>query len=107
MIVRHKHLTAVLRESWLLASNLRSSGDYPGWTGEATIHSIVVESVKVEEPFRRHGECKEFLENLCADPGYDMVVVEGVGNEHLAAALQRWGWEADLDVMDFYRRRAW
>ena len=33
---------------------------------------------------------------------YDLVIVEGVQNEHLYEALKRWGWKYDPGVSDFY-----
>jgi hypothetical protein len=107
MKVTFNHVTANLCECWVLASNLRHSADSPGaWVDEKTIHAIVVETIDVERAFRRQGECRAFLNQLCADDGFDMVIVEGVQNPILAEALIRWGWECDPGVMDFYHRRA-
>jgi hypothetical protein len=106
MMVTFNHVTASLRECWVLASNLRHSADYPGaWVDEETIHAIVVETIYVVRTFRRQGECRAFLNQLCVDDRFDMVIVEGVLNKILAEALLRWGWECDPGVMDFYHRR--
>lgn len=98
-------LTAVVREAWIDAENKRSSGDWATWTDRPTIHSIVIESVKVAEDHRREGHFKRFLAVICADERFAMVVVEGVQNPILAEALLRWGWDCDTGVMDFYKRR--
>ena len=103
--VHWQHLHATLRECWVLAQDRRRSAQRPGWTDEATIHTIVVEVVKVEEGYRRQGECRGFLNLLCADERFEMVIVEGVQNPHLAEALMRWGWDFDPAVMDFYWTR--
>jgi GNAT superfamily N-acetyltransferase len=98
-------LTAILRECWILASSLKYSAGYPHWTAEPIIHAIVVESVMVEEPYRRQGHLRRFLEQLCADTRFELVVIEAVQNPLLAEALMRWGWDCDPQVMDFYRPR--
>lgn len=94
-----------LRECWILASDRRMSAQTPGWTTQPTIHAIVVEWVWVHEKHRQQGHLKRFLAELCADARFDMVVVEMVQNPILAAALTRWGWESDLGVKDFFKRR--
>ncbi len=103
--IQFLHLTAYVRECWVLASNRRQSAEWPDWTTEPTLHTLVIETVEVEEEFRRQGEFRAFVEMLLADPRFDMVAVEGVGNPALAAALRRWGWECDEGVMDFYKVR--
>jgi len=100
------HLTATLRECWVDAGNLRLSGTDPGWTSRPTVHAVVVEIVAVEEAHRRRGECRAFLNQLCSDGRFDMVVVEAVQNPVLAEALLRWGWDCDPGVMDFYWKRS-
>lgn len=97
-------LTAVLRECWIDPFNLRISCEREG-TIINGIHSVIIESVKVEEAHRNQGHFKRFLAVVCADPRFDMVVVEGVQNPILAEALARWGWECNVGVSDFYRRR--
>jgi hypothetical protein len=100
-------LVATIRECWVLASNRRLSSESPRWRKrERRIHAIAVETVEVEESRRRQGHLRRFLDRLCADDRFDMVVVEQVQNPILAEALQRWGWDFDLKVMDFYRERA-
>lgn len=96
---------AVLRECWVLESNLRMSCTDRNWTDKPTIYSIVIASIKVDEPFRRQGLCKRFIQELAADLRFDLVIVEGVGNPILAEALLRWGWDCDPVVMDFYKRK--
>jgi hypothetical protein len=99
-------LTAVLRECWYLARNLRCSCEVRAWTvSRPTVHAIVVESVHVDESHRREGHCRRFLEGLCADERFEMVVVEAVQNEHLATALLRWGWEYDPAISDYYWKK--
>ncbi len=98
-------LSATLRECWIDASNLRRSAERQDWTANPTIHAVVIETVRVEQAHQRQGHFKRFLAAVCADPRFDMVVVEGVQNPVLAEALLRWGWECDPGVMDFYRRR--
>ncbi len=96
------HLFATMRECWVQADNLRISYQTPT---AGTIHSVVVESVQVDAAHRKQGNFSTFINRLLADPRYEMVVVEGVGNPFLAQALCRWGWDFDAGVMDFYRRR--
>ncbi len=98
-------LMATVRECWVDAGNMRLSAEDRGWTDRPTLHAIVIESVNVEGSERRQGHLKRFLTMVCADPRFDLVVVEGVGNVHLAAYLEREGWECDVGVMDFRRRR--
>lgn len=98
-------LTALVRECWVLKSNRRVSAEIPNWTNQPLVHSIVVESVNVEEAHRRQGHLKRFLDEVCADPRFDMVIVEGVQNPILAEALLRWGWDCNVEVMDFYHYR--
>lgn len=105
--VKFLHLTATVRECWVLKSNKRLSGTKPDWTTEPTIHALAVESIEVEEAYRRQGECRAFLNHLLDTGKYDMVIVEAVGNQHLAEALLRWGWDCAPGVMDFYRRTEW
>jgi len=95
-------LTVRLRECWVLASDLRKSAWTEGWTPEPTLHALVLEHVKVDETLRRRGICKRFIAWLAGDPRYELVIIEGVQNEHLAEALTRWGWPCDRGVMDFY-----
>ncbi len=102
-IVRAGPLTARVRECWIDRANLRLSADHPTWTERPTWSALAIESIAVEEAHRRQGHCRRFLAEVCADPRFEMVVVEGVGNEVLAAALLRWGWRFDPGVMDFYR----
>jgi len=85
--------------------NKRLSGDSPTWTIRPTIHSLVIESARVEESHRRQGHFHRFLDVVCADPGFDMVVVEAVQNPILAEAFLRWDWECDSGIMDFYKRK--
>lgn len=99
-------LTAIVRECWLLASNRRVSCEQEDYFKEPTIHAIVVESVNVEIPHQRQGYWTRFINQLCADERFDMVVVEGVGNPILAEYLKIRGWECDARVMDFYKARA-
>lgn len=96
-------LKALLRECWILASNKCYSSCNPDWINEPTIHSIVVESVRVEEPFRKQGLFKRLITELCEDTKYEMAVVEQVQNPILIEALIRWGWECDKQLSDFYR----
>jgi hypothetical protein len=103
--VRCGPLTARIRECWVDAQNRRLSGTDPAWTTRPTIHSIVIETVNVEPSQRQQGHFRRFLAMVCADPRFDMVVVEGVGNPHLAEFLLHEGWECDVGVMDFYRKR--
>ena len=98
-------LTARIRECWVDAANRRLSADFPGWTERRTIHTLVIESVCVEESHRRQGHFRRFLALLCADPRFGMVIVEGVQNPVLAEYLLRDGWDCDPGVMDFYRSR--
>ncbi len=102
-IVRAGPLTARVRECWIDRANLRLSADHPTWTDQPTIHALVIQSIAVEEAHRQQGHCRRFLAEVCADPRFEMVVMEGVGNEVLAAALLRWDWTCDPGVMDFYR----
>lgn len=99
------HLSATLRECWVLADNLRISFPTPMASDKPTIHSIVVEAVEVDAAYRNRGNFSAFIKRLRADQRYDMVIVEGVGNPLLVQALQRWGWPFDEGVMDFYWRR--
>jgi hypothetical protein len=103
-VVKRDDIYAELRECWILASDKRQSCRFPGKFGAPDIHSIVVESVRVPPEKQRQGVFKRFIEDLCRDPRFEMVVVEGVGNATLADALMRWGWEYDLGVMDFYKK---
>jgi hypothetical protein len=99
------HLAANVRECWVLAENFRVSAPYPGWTTEPTLHAVVIETVEVDETHRRQGVCRAFIEAVCQDERFELVIVEGVQNRHLADALIRWGWDCDPGVMDFYRRK--
>lgn len=96
------HLTAILRECWVLRDNPRISAEFPHWTDKPTWRAIAVYAVEVEEAFRRGGECRAFLNQLVADGRYELVIVECVQNPILAEALLRWGWDCDPEVMDFY-----
>jgi GNAT superfamily N-acetyltransferase len=103
------HLHATVRTCWVLASDLRRSAMRRDWTDEPTLYALVIEHVAVDEDHRRQGLCRAFL-GAAIGPvadfhGYDLVIVEGVQNPHLYAALERWGWECDPQVKDFYRRR--
>lgn len=98
-------LTATLRECWARIDNLRQSAEIPGWSVSSLIHAIVIESVAVEDQHRRMGHLKRFVESLCLDERFEMVIVEAVQNPILADALLRWGWDCDPQIMDFYRRR--
>src|ERR1044071_2225522 len=98
-------LNALIRECWIDAGNLRLCGPTPDWTARPTIHAIVIESVHVEEPHRRQGHFRRFLDAICSDPRFDMVVVEAVQNTHLAAALLSWGWDCEPAIMDFHLRK--
>jgi hypothetical protein len=101
MEIRNGPLVAHIRECWVDAANRRLSCERP-WTDRPGIFALVVESVAVEEPQRRQGHCKRFLAVLCADPQFELVIVEAVQNKHLAEYLQREGWDCDPAVMDFY-----
>lgn len=93
-----------LRECWYDAADLRSSTTHPEkWAGKPIIHAITVETILVEPEHRRQGHARRFLEELCRDERFEMVVVEGVGNPILAAALMRWGWNHDPKIMDFFK----
>jgi hypothetical protein len=72
-----------------------------------TTYAIVIESVSVEEEQQNKGHFKSFIAELISDHdhSYEMIVIEGVGNEILANALRRWGWEEDCGVRDFYYRK--
>lgn len=96
---------ATCGECWVLASNCRVSATRPGWTSEPTLHAFVIETIKVDEPHRRQGYCRRFIESVCekAVGAYELVIVEAVGNPILAEALMRWGWSHDPSVMDFYK----
>ncbi len=95
-------ITVRLRDCWVVANDLRKSATQPGWTQEPTLHAIVLEYVRVPEGDRQHGTCKKFIEWLCGDARYDLVIVEGVQSDHLATALRRWGWPHDKDTKDYY-----
>lgn len=98
--------TAYVRACYVPAHNFRISSVYPGWMDVPLLRAVVFEVIDVEPKFRRQGVCKRVLAAACDDPRYDLVVVEGVGNPILAAALIRWGWDWDAAVTDFYWRRA-
>jgi hypothetical protein len=104
-VVRTEELTAVLRECWVDKNNYLISCENESVLHAKTIHAIVLESVKVEPRHRRRGFCRRLIEALCLDSRYDLVIIEGVQNRHLADALLRWGWDHDPRVMDFYRRK--
>lgn len=93
-----------LRECWLNADNRRQSCGRPGVFARE-VHAVVVETIRVDKAHQRQGLCRAYLNTLCADPRFELVVVEGVRNPHLAAALMRWGWDCDPVVMDFYKQR--
>lgn len=97
-------LSATLRECWVRADNLRQSCQRPNWTTAPTLHALVLAAIYVPEPLRRLGLCRLFIDALVADSRFEMVIVEGVGNSNLAAALLRWGWNYDPGVSDFYWR---
>jgi hypothetical protein len=94
-------LAVRLRACWVRADNLRLSRDDGPWPGPS-LRAMVLESVEVAGPMRRQGVFTRFLRDVCAEPGYDLFVVEAVQNPHLADALMRWGWDFDPGVMDFY-----
>jgi hypothetical protein len=98
----HDAIRYRLRECWVNPDNLRLSCPIGG-VEDFTVHALVLESVEVVEEDRRQGHCRRLIERLCAEPGYDLVIVEAVQNPVLAEALLRWGWECDPGVMDFYR----
>ncbi len=98
----HMQLTVRLRECWVLAANLKLSATTPDWTASPSLHAIVLEYVHVAEECRRQGICKRFIAWLCSDPRYELVIVEGVQNVHLAEALMRWDWPFDPETKDFY-----
>ncbi len=100
--IKQPHLIAYVRECWVLAENRRHSAESPTWTDKPTLHALVLESITVEETHRQQGLCRAFIAALCQDKRFDMVIVEGVQNPHLADALHRWGWDCDPGVMDFY-----
>ena len=104
-VVHDGPLTAYIRECWVDAADLCLSAETPDWTDRPTIHTIVIESVRVEEAYQNQGHFRRFLASVCADERFDMVIVEAVQNKVLAEALLRWGWDCDPGVMDFYRRR--
>jgi hypothetical protein len=93
-------LTAVVRECWVNPDNKRISQIEPkvGW-----IHAIAIESIFVARE-RRQGHAKRFIDELCRDLRFDMVIVEMVRNPYLMDALHRWGWECDPGVSDFFKR---
>lgn len=101
-VIEANGVYAELRECWMLAENRRVSCAAPNWTDQPTIHALVVEVIKVDEELRGRGLCRQFLESLCEDDRFDLIVVECVGNPILADALRRWGWEEDEGVSDFY-----
>ena len=97
-------LTATIREAWILKEDRRLSGQWPEWTDKPTIHAIVIETISVEEPHRRQGHCRRFLDMVLADVRFEMVVVEGVGNKALVAFLFRDGWECpNVTVGDWFK----
>lgn len=105
MNVRTDKFTASLRDVWVLKDNLRISCELRGKLPGPSWHALVLESIAVDPEHQRQGECKRFIAALCADPRYDIVIVEGVQNRFLADYLAREGWSFDLKVMDFYRLR--
>ncbi len=101
-------LTALLRECWVDAANYRLSGTSPDWTDgvdRPTIHTIVIETVSVDESHRRQGHFKRFLSEVWEDKRFEMVIVEGVQNPVLADYLMRNGWNCDPGVMDFHKKK--
>ncbi len=98
------HVEASLRECWVRRDCLRASATRPDWTPLPTWHALAVEAVSVPPEYRHQGECRAFLKYLTGLAQYDLIVVEGVGNPLLAAALRRWGWQEDAGVHDFYWR---
>lgn len=62
----------------------------------------MIEYVFVPEKLRRKGLCRRFVIAQLYCPQYDMIVVEGVQNEHLAAVLNRYGFKCDPTVKDYY-----
>lgn len=80
------------------------------WAGSKYLRAVILEAISVgrnapDEPpneFSRRGLCRAFVARLRALPGYDLFVVEAVGNVTLRAALTRWGWVGDTRVQDYY-----
>ncbi len=102
-------ITTRFHEAWVPADDLRRycpvvpPGDPPAaWAGHPLLKALLVESVYVAPDFRRRGHLTRFLAWAAADPRYDLVIVQGVANKHLRAALKRWGWAHDPGVQDYY-----
>jgi hypothetical protein len=72
--------------------------------GNGRVPALVLESIKVDPQYQRQGRCRSFIQSLLRMPGYDLVIVEGAGNNHLADALRRWGWNEVPDVKDFWAK---
>jgi hypothetical protein len=103
--IKTNFLDAFIRECWVRKDNLRVSCIHQGgFNGDPTWHAIVLESITVGENHRREGHCRRFIETLATDARFDLAIIEGVRNPHLADALIRWGWDCDVGVMDFFRR---
>lgn len=106
MKIKTDILVATLRECWVLAENLRASATERcgQFATKSVLPALVLETIRVHEPHQRQGHCRRFIEEICGRPGFEIFIVEAVGNKDLAAALMRWGWDFDAGVMDFYRR---
>jgi Acetyltransferase (GNAT) family len=100
-----RFLSARISEAWVRKDNKRLSGFSPDWTDKPTYHALIIESIIVDPPHRDEGICRAFLRwviDHMDDFDCELVICEGVGNEVLAAALERWGWDFDPAVSDFY-----
>jgi len=106
-----RYLHVMYRMCYVLDSNRRKSYPTAASAPGPTTYSLVIESVTVDpETEQNKGHFKSFINELIRnhlDPNLHkselgMIVVEGVGNEILADALRRWGWEEDSGISDFY-----
>lgn len=101
--VRHGLVTARIRECWILVEDRRKSCTDPGVFGDRpVVRAVAVEWLRVPVAERRRGHARQFIEHLCRDPRFDLVVIEMVQNPHLRAALARWGWACDESVQDYF-----
>ena len=112
--VPERYLRVMYRMCYVLDSNRRKSYPTAALAPGPTTYSLVIESVTVDpETEQNKGHFKSFINELIKNhlepdthkSGLEMIVIEGVGNEILAAALRRWGWEEDPGVSDFYYRK--
>lgn len=94
-----------LRECWVKAGDLTVSCAREGWTTDPTLRAIVIESISVDENIRNRGHFARFLDWLCRDARYDLVIVEGVQNVLLREYLSRRGMPHDRLTKDFYFAR--